>query len=112
VHPGRADPQYPPLRVTPEYTERLEQACDTGTPAREALSFILPGGTPAAALLHVARTVAARAERSVWALLDGPAGHHEQRAGALPQPAVGPAVHPARVANPGGDVMWKPGGER
>ncbi|MDQ4041848.1 MAG: cob(I)yrinic acid a,c-diamide adenosyltransferase [Actinomycetota bacterium] len=52
------------LRVAPEQTEWLEKACDevneTLAPLR---SFLLPGGTPAAAHLHVCRTVARRAER-------------------------------------------------
>src|ERR671920_442256 len=68
--PVVADPEYPPLRVLPEYTARLEQACDEYNARLEKLSsFILPGGTPAAALLNVARTVVRRAERSTWALL-------------------------------------------
>jgi cob(I)alamin adenosyltransferase len=54
------------LRVLPEQTEWLEQACDevnaTLTPLK---SFVLPGGTPAAAHLHVCRTVCRRAERRV-----------------------------------------------
>ena len=52
------------LRVTPEQTEWLEKACDevnAGLPALK--SFVLPGGTPAAAQLHVCRTVCRRAER-------------------------------------------------
>jgi cob(I)alamin adenosyltransferase len=52
------------LRVGPEYTEWLERACDevnaTLAPLR---SFVIPGGTPAAAQLHVCRTVCRRAER-------------------------------------------------
>jgi cob(I)alamin adenosyltransferase len=64
------DPKFPPLRVTAAYTERLEAACDEYNAALTKLnSFILPGGTPAAALLHQARVVVRRAERSVWALL-------------------------------------------
>ena len=61
-------PEHPPLRVLPDYVDRLETLCDTYneglTPLR---SFILSGGTPGAALLHVARTVCRRAERSAWA---------------------------------------------
>ncbi|MDX6648319.1 MAG: cob(I)alamin adenosyltransferase [Solirubrobacteraceae bacterium] len=52
------------LRVRPEQTEWLEQACDEVNAGLEPLrSFLLPGGTPAAAHLHVCRTVARRAER-------------------------------------------------
>src|SRR3954470_20449738 len=69
--PSAPDPRSPPLRVLPEYTARLEEACDTYNERLEKLnSFILPGGTPGAALLHVARTVVRRAERAVWALLE------------------------------------------
>ena len=111
--PVVADPEWPPLRIEPAYTERLEQACDLYNDQLDKLSsFILPGGTPGAALLHVARTVVRRAERAVWALLEA-------------QPdttGTEPALYLnrlsdllfilSRVANPGGDVMWKPGGER
>jgi|SRR5688572_628650 len=52
------------LRVRPEQTEWLEAACDEVNAGLEPLrSFLLPGGTPAAAHLHVCRTVARRAER-------------------------------------------------
>lgn len=65
------DPQYPPLRVEQSYVERLEAACDEHNADLPALrSFILPGGTPGAALLHVARTVTRRAERSAWAAIE------------------------------------------
>ena len=68
--PVTPDPAYTPLRVTAAYTERLEAACDEYNEALPKLaSFILPGGTPGAALLHQARAIVRRAERSVWALL-------------------------------------------
>jgi cob(I)alamin adenosyltransferase len=52
------------LRVHPEQTEWLEQACDEVNATLAPLkSFVLPGGTPLAAHLHVARTVCRRAER-------------------------------------------------
>src|SRR5215213_8847306 len=52
------------LRVRPEQTAWLEQACDEVNDGLEPLkSFVLPGGTPAAAQLHVCRTVCRRAER-------------------------------------------------
>jgi cob(I)alamin adenosyltransferase len=57
------------LRVGPDYTEWLERACDevnaTLAPLR---SFVIPGGTPAAAHLHVCRTVCRRAERRAIAV--------------------------------------------
>jgi cob(I)alamin adenosyltransferase len=52
------------LRMRPEQTAWLEAACDEVNATLEPLkSFVLPGGTPAAAQLHVCRTVCRRAER-------------------------------------------------
>src|SRR6478752_4210421 len=62
------NPEYPPLRVEQSYIDKLEADCDTYLEQVEKLrSFILPGGTPGAALLHQACTVVRRAERSTWA---------------------------------------------
>jgi cob(I)alamin adenosyltransferase len=59
------------LRVLPEQTEWLERACDEVNESLEPLkSFVIPGGVPAAAQLHVCRTVCRRAERRVLALGD------------------------------------------
>jgi cob(I)alamin adenosyltransferase len=53
------------LRVLPEQVDWLESVCDEANARLEPLtSFLLPGGTPAAAQLHVARTVCRRAERA------------------------------------------------
>jgi cob(I)alamin adenosyltransferase len=58
------DPERERLRVVPEQTEWLEQRCDeVNVTLRPLRSFVLPGGTPAAAQLHVCRTVCRRAER-------------------------------------------------
>ena len=114
--PVADDPTYPPLRVTDAYVDRLERWCDEYNEKLGKLdSFLLPGGTPLAALLHTARTVSRRAERSAWELET-----------ALSAAGDGQAVTPAalhylnrlsdllfilsRVANPDGDVLWKPGG--
>jgi cob(I)alamin adenosyltransferase len=57
------------LRVTPGQVERLEELCDRVNERLEPLrSFVLPGGTEAAARLHVARAVCRRAERRAAAL--------------------------------------------
>ena len=57
------------LRITPEYTLWLEEACDEVNSALQPLrSFVIPGGTPAAAHLHLCRTVARRAERRTLAI--------------------------------------------
>ena len=61
------NPEHPPLRITQAYIDRLETWCDEfNEPLPELNSFILPGGSPLSALLHVARTVSRRAERSAW----------------------------------------------
>src|SRR5271163_386212 len=57
------------LRIGPAYTEWLEHACDEVNATLEPLhSFVIPGGSPAAAHLHVCRTVCRRAERRTIAL--------------------------------------------
>lgn len=59
----------PPLRVRPEQAQRLESAIDRLNERLSPLrSFVLPGGTPAAAWCHLARTVCRRAERDVVTL--------------------------------------------
>jgi cob(I)alamin adenosyltransferase len=59
------------LRVAPEQTEWLESACDEVNAELPKLrSFVLPGGTPTAARLHVCRTVCRRAERRTVACGD------------------------------------------
>jgi cob(I)alamin adenosyltransferase len=59
----------PRLRVTPSYTEWLEGVCDEVNAKLEPLrSFVIPGGTAAAAHLHVCRTVCRRAERRAIAV--------------------------------------------
>jgi cob(I)alamin adenosyltransferase len=66
--PEEENPKWPPLRIVPEQTLRLEREIDAMNEKIPPLqSFILPGGTPAAAWLHLARTVARRAERAMTA---------------------------------------------
>lgn len=108
--PGEAGEK---LRITTAYTERIERWIDEVNADLEPLSsFVLPGGTKAAAYLHVARTVCRRAERDVTALTE-----FEEEG------AVNPEVLRylnrlsdllfvlARAANDGGkrDVLWVPG---
>ncbi|WP_433522885.1 cob(I)yrinic acid a,c-diamide adenosyltransferase [Nocardia pseudovaccinii] len=107
------EPKYPPLRITQPYIDRLEAWCDEFNADLPALnSFILPGGTPLAALLHTARTVARRAERSAWAAVQA----HPDDTNILPAKYLNRLSDLlfilSRVANPGGDVLWKPGGEQ
>jgi cob(I)alamin adenosyltransferase len=105
------NPEYPPLRVTERQVERLEGWCDTfneGLPKLD--SFILPGGTPAAAYLNIARVVTRRAERSTWAVIAA----DPDRTSRLPAHYLNRLSDLlfilGRVANPGGDVLWVPGG--
>jgi cob(I)alamin adenosyltransferase len=98
------------LRVTAEQAAKLEKAIDRlNEPLQPLRSFILPGGTSAAAHLHVARTVCRRAERSVCTLMSTEVVNSQvliylNRLSDL-------LFVLARVANAGGtqDVLWKPG---
>ncbi|NBE52331.1 cob(I)yrinic acid a,c-diamide adenosyltransferase [Streptomyces boluensis] len=108
------NPEYPPLRVEQSYVDKLEADCDHFNEQLEKLrSFILPGGTPGAALLHQACTVVRRAERSTWAALE----EHGESMNALTATYLNRLSDLlfilARSANKElGDVLWVPGGER
>ena len=113
-NPVAENPPYPPLRVAEGYITELERQCDAHNENLPTLrSFVLPGGTPGAALLHTARTVVRRAERATWAAME----RH------------GPTMNPLAVrylnrlsdllfilareaAGSAGELLWKPGGER
>ena len=105
--------EYPPLRMTDAQVERLEAEIDVMTKILEPLrSFILPGGSPLAAYLHLTRTVSRRAERLATELAT--------------VEEVNPAAVKylnrlsdwffvaARIANDDGksDVLWVPGANR
>jgi cob(I)alamin adenosyltransferase len=105
------NPEHPPLRITAAYTERLERACDEHNEALPNLtSFILPGGTVAAAYLHQARAVARRAERSVWALMEVDADRTNAEVARYLNRLSDLLFILARAANPDGDILWQPGG--
>ena len=99
------------LRATPAQVARLEAEIDAMNAALAPLtSFILPGGTPVAAYLHLARTVVRRAERLAVTA-------------ARAEPVNATAIRylnrlsdhlfvAARAANPHGDVLWVPGASR
>ena len=108
-----AEAEYPPLRMVAAQVERLEREIDAMNEGLSPLrSFVLPGGSPLAAQLHLCRTVCRRAERLATAL------------------AAEEAVNPdavrylnrlsdwffvaSRAANDGGagDVLWVPGASR
>jgi cob(I)alamin adenosyltransferase len=104
------NPEYPPLRIRQSYIDRLEKWCDEFNEPLPALnSFILPGGTPLSALLHVARTVTRRAERSAWLAIDA----HGDSISVLPAKYLNRLSDLlfilSRAANPQGDVLWRPG---
>lgn len=99
------------LRVTAEQVARLESWCDAVNETLAPLtSFVLPGGSPAAAALHVGRTVCRRAERSVIALGDAEAIN--PRAVEYLNRLSDLLFILARGANAigDGDVLWVPGG--
>ena len=106
---------YEPLRIVPAQVARLEADIDRLNADLPPLrSFVLPGGTPAAAYLHLARTVTRRAERQMVALARVPGEH------------IGPAAiqyvnrlsdllfvaSRAVNAKSAGDVLWVPGANR
>jgi cob(I)alamin adenosyltransferase len=106
------NPEYPPLRIQQSYVDRLETWCDEyNEPLAPLDSFILPGGTPLSALLHVARTVARRAERSAWHAVEV----HGESISVLPARYLNRLSDLlfilSRVANPQGDVLWRPGSQ-
>ena len=106
------NPEYQPLRVTQPYVDRLEGWCDKYNENLPALnSFVLPGGSPLSALLHVARTIVRRAERSAWAAVEAA----PQQISTLPAKYLNRLSDLlfilARRANPDGDVLWKPGAQ-
>lgn len=126
-NPLRSSYDHPPLRVDAAWIDELEADCDRYNEELEKLrSFILPGGTPGAAHLHLARTVARRAERSSWAALQAygtePAAADDERGVGGVNPLTAKYLNRlsdllfilARVANlpNGGDVLWQPGGGR
>jgi cob(I)alamin adenosyltransferase len=107
--------KHEPLRVVDAQVDRLEREIDELNGELESLrSFILPGGTPAAAALHLARTVCRRAERAVVEL--------STRPGETVSPAAVKYLNrlsdflfvAARSVNDKGarDVLWVPGQNR
>jgi cob(I)alamin adenosyltransferase len=116
--PVTPNPEYPPLRITGAYVDRLEGACDLYNDRLEKLrSFILPAGTPGAALLHVARTVVRRAERATWAALEVHADTMNALTARYLNRLSDLLFILARTANGpdaggSGDVLWTPGENR
>jgi cob(I)alamin adenosyltransferase len=101
------------LRVSESQITWLERQTETFNQTLAPLkSFVLPGGTAAAAHLHVARTIARRAERAVWALAA------EEPVGPLPAVYLNRlsdflfVLARAENARELGDVLWAPGAAR
>ena len=119
--PDTGEPlEYEPLRIAPAQVERLEADIDTLNADLEPLrSFVLPGGTAASAHLHVARTVARRAERLMTELRDqtapGGGAEHVNEAGLRYTNRLSDFLFvAARWVNEKGkaDVLWVPGANR
>jgi cob(I)alamin adenosyltransferase len=106
---------YEPLRIIASQTARIEADIDLLNAGLEPLrSFVLNGGSAAAAALHLARTVARRAERVMVALAQDP-GEHVNREGVRYINRVSDLLFvAARVVNDNGkaDVLWVPGKNR
>ena len=122
-NPLAANPEYEPLRVTQDYVDRLEGWCDSfGDPLPKLRSFILPGGTPAAAYLHMARTITRRAERAGWvaaarygteeATPDRPGGVSALALRYLNRLSDLLFILTRVVNGTDGEVLWTPGGDR
>ncbi len=105
---------YEPLRIAPSQVKRLEDEIDALNARLAPLrSFVLPGGSPAAAALHLARAIARRAERRMVSLaaegeaVGAPALQYINRLSDFLFVA-------ARIANDdgAGDILWRPGHNR
>ena len=110
-----ADPGYEPLRIVASQVARIEADIDAlNKPIKPLRSFILPGGSPAAAALHLARTVARRAERLMVELSQ----KEGERVGAEAIRYINRVSDflfvAARAVNDNGqaDVLWVPGQNR
>jgi cob(I)alamin adenosyltransferase len=112
--PIASDPKWATLRIDSSYVERLEAACDLHNARLAKLdSFVLPAGSPGAALLHVARTVTRRAERAAWEVMAAePAATNPLTMTYLNRLSDLLFIL-ARIANLAtGDVTWKPQANR
>ena len=122
-NPLIAEPEFEPLRIIPESITRLEQWCDHFTaPLPKLRSFILPGGTLAAAHLHLARTLTRRAERSAWHAVhtygteegtgDDPGGVNLAAVTYLNRLSDLLFILTRAVNGTDSETLWVPGGER
>lgn len=121
--PQHSNPEWPPLRIEQASIERLESWCDELSEGLPNLrSFILPGGSPSGAQLHVARTVCRRAERVAWRCVEahGTGVSDDRGAGGVNLLAI---TYLNRLSDllfimgratngTDGDVLWVPGTDR
>jgi cob(I)alamin adenosyltransferase len=119
--PLAATYDHPPLRVQAPWVDELEAACDTyNEPLAKLRSFVLPGGTPGSAHLHVARTVTRRAERSTWAAIEAYGTGADGGVNPLTATYLNRlsdllfilSRYANHVSADSGDVLWQPGGGR
>lgn len=122
-HPLADNPPYEPLRIIQPYIDRLEGWCDQfGDPLPPLRSFILPGGSQTASLLHLARSVVRRAERAAWAAVEtyGTEPGADDQPGGLNLLAVTYLnrlsdllfILSRVVGREAGEVLWVPGKDR
>jgi cob(I)alamin adenosyltransferase len=110
--PIAENPEFPPLRVEQSYVDWLEEQCDLFNEELKPLrSFILPGGDPATAALHLARVTVRRAERTTWAALEAHQDMNPLTARYLNRLSDLLFIL-CRVAHAGNEILWKPGGTR
>jgi cob(I)alamin adenosyltransferase len=103
------------LRIVPSQVERLERDIDALNAQLSPLtSFVLPGGTPAAAFLHLARTICRRAERMIVELAGRPDEPVGEAALCYTNRLSDFLFVASRAANGNGagDVLWVPGQNR
>ena len=108
------EPKVEPLRVTEEQITYLEAKIDSyNADLSELRSFVLPSGTPAASLLHVARTVTRRAERATWHAIHSFGGGVNPLTAKYLNRLSDLLFVLARYENKEiGDVLWVPGANR
>lgn len=108
-------PSWEALRILPGQVQRLEREIDAMNAAIPPLdSFILPGGSPLAAYLHLARTISRRAERQIALLASAPGETVSEYALAFANRLSDFLFVAGRRANANGaaDVKWIPGANR
>ena len=112
LHPGHARPEVPTAAGHRRLRHRASRAGATSsTPAwPSSTASSCPAGRAGAALLHQARTIARRAERSAWALQAAEPERTNREALLYLNRLSDLLFILARVANPDGDVKWQPGG--